>query len=520
MPAKFSDFQLYAQKQFLPVEELEQEIQFKVDKPSEELVFFLEEKYGKKANLIEIDDFWEVLNDKFKKNLKFESSNGLFSRNPSSSAKKLIKQPELTFIGLFVGIALLFTNVRFMSYFLILMNLIYFIFNFFKLILFSKAFIKNQEENYEFLSDDELPIYTILLPLYKEKDPQILKNILKMDYPEHKLDVKVIVEESDLITMKYIDSQNFPPHFHIVKIPNFLPKTKPKACNYAMFFTKGEFVTIFDAEDEPDILQLKKAAAKFAKMPEEIVCLQAKLNFYNSSKNLLTKLFSVEYFSWFNYMLKGLEFFQMPVPLGGTSNHFRVNILRQLLLWDPHNVTEDADMGLKIAYNGFKTASLDSYTMEEAPTSVGVWINQRSRWIKGYMQTYLVQMRHPIKFWKATNWQGLASLHMFIGFSCFSFLFTPILFIASIVMYFNVLNIDKMAMYFIFNALIFISFPILLCYLVNKQQSNLIKLQDIPVFFIFPFYFLLHSIASFKAIWELFFNPYYWDKTPHGVDAE
>jgi len=156
---------------------------------------------------------------------------------------------------------------------------------------------------------------------------------------------------------------------------------------------RGEYVVIFDAEDIPEIDQLKKAALAFAELPGNVACLQAPLNFYNPRQNVLTRLFTAEYSLWFDLMLTGLQRLNGPIPLGGTSNHFRTDVLRGLGGWDPYNVTEDADLGIRLYKQGFRTGMLDSTTYEEVNPDPRNWIRQRSRWIMGYMQTLLVHTR-------------------------------------------------------------------------------------------------------------------------------
>ncbi|CAF1580414.1 unnamed protein product [Didymodactylos carnosus] len=177
---------------------------------------------------------------------------------------------------------------------------------------------------------------------------------------------------------------------HLIKVPFSLPRTKPKALNYAMQYCKGKYVVIYDAEDRPAFDQLLKAVIEFDRLPEEYVCLQAKLTFYNENENLLTKLFNIEYCIWFEYLLTGLSLMSLPVLLGGTSNHFKLDILQKVGFWDAYNVTEDADLGIRLSSFNYKVWILDSYTYEESPIDIMSWINQRSRWIKGFLQTFLV----------------------------------------------------------------------------------------------------------------------------------
>jgi cellulose synthase/poly-beta-1,6-N-acetylglucosamine synthase-like glycosyltransferase len=248
------------------------------------------------------------------------------------------------------------------------------------------------------LYEHSLPIYTILCPLYKEAHvvPQFVEAISKLDWPKDKLDVMLLLEEDDQDTVATIKAMALPEFVRIVVVPHSMPKTKPKACNYGLAFAKGEYLVIYDAEDIPDPLQLKKAYIGFQKAPENVQCLQAKLNYYNSHQNVLTRFFTAEYSLWFDLTLTGLQSLNSALPLGGTSNHFKTKILRELQGWDPFNVTEDADLGIRLFQKGYRTAIIDSTTLEEATSVMKNWLRQRSRWIKGYMQTYLVHMRNFI----------------------------------------------------------------------------------------------------------------------------
>ena len=241
------------------------------------------------------------------------------------------------------------------------------------------------------------PLYTILCPLYKEAAivPQFLIAMNKLDYPKERLQILLLVEESDKQTQRAIQQLAPPSHFQVVIVPDGQPRTKPRACNYGLMQATGQYVVIYDAEDIPDPLQLKKAVLTFANHGSKLACVQAQLNFYNASQNLLTRLFTIEYTMWFDIMLPALWRGKLSLPLGGTSNHFQTTILRGLGGWDAFNVTEDCDLGMRLTQYNLKTAIVESTTYEEANSQFGNWVRQRSRWIKGYMQTYLVYMRNP-----------------------------------------------------------------------------------------------------------------------------
>ncbi len=209
------------------------------------------------------------------------------------------------------------------------------------------------------MDERDLPIYTILVPMYKEAQviPHLISNLENLDYPKAKLDVRLLIEEDDIETRELLESMDLPFYYTTLIVPDSLPKTKPKACNYGLIRARGEFVVIYDAEDRPDPDQLKKVIATFRKCPEEFACIQAKLNYFNSSQNWLTRWFTQEYSMWFELLLPGIMKLDVPIPLGGTSNHFKLSVLKELNAWDPYNVTEDADLGIRLYKHGYKTAS-------------------------------------------------------------------------------------------------------------------------------------------------------------------
>lgn len=249
------------------------------------------------------------------------------------------------------------------------------------------------------LDDSTLPVYTVLVPLYKEAEvaAKVVRSVTSLDYPKDKLDVILLLEEPDQETRKALEGVALPACVRTLVVPDGSPRTKPRACDYGLAAARGEFLVIYDAEDRPEPDQLKKAVVAFRRLPERVMCLQAKLNYYNPRQNWLTKWFTLEYTTWFDLFLPGLNRLRVPIPLGGTSNHFRTAGLRELGGWDPFNVAEDCDLGMRLHRRGYRTVVLDSTTWEEANSRLGSWIRQRSRWVKGYIQTHLVHTRESMR---------------------------------------------------------------------------------------------------------------------------
>jgi cellulose synthase/poly-beta-1,6-N-acetylglucosamine synthase-like glycosyltransferase len=372
------------------------------------------------------------------------------------------------------------------------------------------------------IGDGDLPLYTILVPLYREANvlPSLVAALRAFDYPRDKLEVKLIVEADDDETRQAIRALDPDPWFHIVVVPPSDPRTKPKACNYALRFARGEFIVIFDAEDRPEPDQLRKAVAQFRSGPQSIGCLQARLNFYNRNENWLTRLFALDYALWFDFLLPGLDVLRVPMPLGGTSNHFRTDVLRGIHGWDSFNVTEDADIGIRLARLGYRATTLDSTTYEEATNRPSDWLKQRTRWLKGYMQTWLVHMRNPLALWRHAGTRGFFAFQLFIGGTFVSSLANPLMwlmFIASHmtgITFFSGAFGEALARASLFSL---VAGNLLFVYLAMLGPYRRGWLQLAPYGLIAPLYWLMISAAAYRAVWQLIRRPFYWEKTQHGV---
>ena len=372
------------------------------------------------------------------------------------------------------------------------------------------------------LVERDLPRYTVLVPVFREANivGQLIRNLGGLEYPTEKLEVLILIEEEDHETRDAVLVSNPPPHFRIVTIPKGQPQTKPRACNVGLYFATGEFLVIYDAEDTPDPDQLKKAVVAFRRGGDETVCVQASLNYFNDRENALTRMFTLEYSYWFDYMLAGLDLGDLPIPLGGTSNHFRTASLIELGGWDPYNVTEDADLGIRASALGYRVGVINSTTMEEANNSIPNFVRQRSRWIKGYMQTTLVHARQPIALVRQIGLRRFVSFVLLIAG-------TPATFLGVIPFY----VITALTIALPVNALAQL-FPIWLLWLtlLNFVVGNVIMIylsmmgpykrgtfHLILWALLNPLYWLLHSIAAYKGLWQLITKPHYWEKTEHGL---
>jgi cellulose synthase/poly-beta-1,6-N-acetylglucosamine synthase-like glycosyltransferase len=246
------------------------------------------------------------------------------------------------------------------------------------------------------------------------------------------------------------------------------------------------------------------------------------LNYFNRGENWLTRMFTLEYSQWFDFLLPGLDWLKVPIPLGGTSNHFKLSALRKVGAWDPYNVTEDADLGVRLAQEGYTVGVINSTTFEEANGVLPSWIKQRSRWIKGYMQTWLVHMRRPRHLLRSIGWRGFFSFHLFIGCPPLIMLLNPIMWAVFILS--AVLGRTQLAWMFpepigtlaAFN-LVFANAALIYFGVVAALKRRYLDLVVAGI--LQPFYWVLHSVAAYKALWQLIYNPHYWEKTEHGSSS-
>jgi cellulose synthase/poly-beta-1,6-N-acetylglucosamine synthase-like glycosyltransferase len=380
------------------------------------------------------------------------------------------------------------------------------------------------EDDARAIPDNELPVYTVLVPAFRELEliGQVVDSLKHLEYPEELLDVKLLLEADDLGTIEAAKRAVEGTRFDIVLVPAAEPRTKPKALNFGLSLARGELVTIYDVEDRPDPLQLRRAVVAFRRAPKEVACLQANLSYANVDQNLLTKWFTIEYANWFALFLPGLVSLGAPLPLGGTSNHIRRAVLEELGAWDPFNVTEDADLGIRLHRKGYRSAVLDSITYEEANSDFVNWAKQRSRWYKGYLQTWLVHMRRPRQLWRDLGPSGFFQFNLFIGGGPILALISPIFWTLTAV-YFAVRPA--------FIQTLFapgIYYLALACWLLGNAAMlylNVltVRIMDRPSLLraalLTPLYWLAMSVAAVKAVIQLVSMPSYWEKTTHGLDV-
>ena len=380
---------------------------------------------------------------------------------------------------------------------------------------------RREEPPPEHPDDAELPLYSVLIPLRDETAmvPQLFAAMRAIDYPPERLDIKFVVETRSPETIAAVEQHLGDPRFSIIRVLDAMPRTKPKALDYALPLCRGEFVVVFDAEDIPDPDQLWKAALRFRDSPD-IECLQAQLVIENGRRSWLAALFAGEYAGLFSVLLPGLARWRMPMPLGGTSNHFRIETLRRIGGWDAFNVTEDADIGVRLARLRLRVETLSSRTHEAAPVRISLWLGQRTRWMKGWMQTFIVHNRNPRQLAREMGLSAMLTFEVLV----LGMIVAPFLHIGFLgVMLAEFLlglppwaeGLGWSALYGGFLALGYGS--AIGMTLVGLRRIGHLHLLGVQ--FLLPAYWLLMTLATLLALVELVRQPFFWFKSPH-IPAE
>lgn len=471
-----------------------------------------------------------IVIDHFREEFVEEAANALYHRDPELSARHVLSRAQK--IGLVIGLVVVLAVgiVWPLPTIVTLIACASTVFLASTLFKFTVALHGSRydlvkhvaAEDIAAVRDDDLPVYTVLVPVFREARivGRLVENLGRLDYPTEKLEILILVEEEDDETRDALALSDPPENFIVVTVPKGAPQTKPRACNVGLAVARGEYLVIYDAEDAPEPDQLKKTVIAFDRSSPATVVMQAALNYFNARENVLTRMFSLEYSYWFDYMLAGLDVRDLPIPLGGTSNHFRTSALRELGGWDPYNVTEDADLGIRSSALGYRVGVVDSTTMEEATSRMGIFIGQRSRWIKGYMQTALVHARRPDRLIAKIGLRRFGSFALLIAG-------TPLTFLG--VIPFTALLLASFFLPWADLSAVFPPFVLWLCLLNFLIGNGLMvylnmmgpykrgKFWLVGWALLNPVYWILHSLASYKALWQLITKPHYWEKTEHGM---
>jgi hypothetical protein len=352
------------------------------------------------------------------------------------------------------------------------------------------------------------------IPLVHETDEEIESRL------RERFEVLLILEEADTETRLAVGQIPLPAEFRLLIVPDLAPRTKPKALTYALGFATGDLIVVYDAEDAPAPQQLRSAVQAFVDGGPRVGCVQAMLAIDPNQRDWLSRHFAMEYAALFSGLLPVLAAWRLPIPLGGTSNHFPRAVLSASGAWDPYNVTEDADLGLRLARLGWQVVVIGSPTLEEAPGSLRAWFTQRTRWIKGYAQTYAVHMRRPVTLARETGGAGFVAIQAVLAGALVSALLHPWCYVllAADAWTGDLLSassnpweraLDSIA---IFNLAGGFLGALALCAIAAARSGlrpSLWLIATIPV------YWLLVSAAAYRAIWQLAVDPHRWEKTPH-----
>ena len=365
-----------------------------------------------------------------------------------------------------------------------------------------------------------LPMVTIMVALYKEANiaQRLVRRLSRLDYPRDRLEILLVVEEEDSLTRRALARADLPGWMRVVVVPDGRLKTKPRALNHALLAARGQIVGLYDAEDAPEPDQLRKVVARFAARGSRVACLQGMLDYYNPHTNWLSRCFTMEYAAWFRILLPGMARLGLAVPLGGTTLFFRRDALERLGAWDAHNVTEDADLGMRLARHGYVTELIETTTFEEANCRAIPWVKQRSRWLKGYMMTYGVHLRDPRLLLRQLGWRKFLGFHVFFATTLSQFLLAPVLWTFWITTFGFTHPLlaalpawAGMAMIGLFLVTEALQLAVTIAALrLTPNRINPLWALALHV------YFPLGSLASYKAAWEVLAKPFWWDKTSHG----
>jgi cellulose synthase/poly-beta-1,6-N-acetylglucosamine synthase-like glycosyltransferase len=458
------------------------------------------------------------------------SVSGLAEKSPTVSARSLLSRAQrrvLLVLGILLIFAFVVEPIHMLTAFVAVITVVYVVMVTFRFSLFVRStktdvVVVVTDEEARAVADELLPVYTVLIPAFHEPEVinHLIEHVARIEYPPDRLDIKVLIEADDNETIDAIGDADPGQHFELVFVPPSDPRTKPKALNYGLSLAKGDLVAVYDAEDIPDPLQLRRAAIAMGRLDSTTGCLQSKLSYHNPTQNLITRWFTIEYAMWFSFFLPGLASIGAPIPLGGTSNHFRRSVLRKMGAWDPYNVTEDADLGIRMFREGYRVGILDSTTEEEANSDFVNWIKQRSRWYKGYLQTFLVHMRQPRVFVKEAGWKGVVEFSLFVGGTPILTLLNPIFWLLTILWFVAqphfIQEIFPAPVYYAglicwaFGNFLLLYLTVISCRIIRHTELLWAAL-------LVPLYWVMMSIAAVKAVWQLAWTPTHWEKTVHGL---
>lgn len=375
------------------------------------------------------------------------------------------------------------------------------------------------------LAPFRLPRVSILVPLLQEKEiaGALITRLERLTYPKSLLNIVLVLEQGDTVTRDTIARTDLPEWISVIEVPeaNSLT-TKPRALNYALDFCQGSIIGVWDAEDAPEPDQLERVVTRFQQAPKNVACLQGILDYYNTRTNWISRCFTIEYATWWRMVLPGIARLGFVIPLGGTTLFFRRDILESLCGWDAHNVTEDADLGVRLARHGYVTELLPTVTYEEANCRAWPWVRQRSRWLKGFLITWCVLMRNPKALVRDLGWKRFLGVQTILLATFSQFAFAPLLWSFWLTLFGMTHPIEvtlgapiMWAMIGFFIVAEVINLGVAVAAVSGRDHRHLIGWV-----FTTPFYFPMGALAAYKGLHEFIVSPFFWDKTEHGVHSD
>jgi cellulose synthase/poly-beta-1,6-N-acetylglucosamine synthase-like glycosyltransferase len=446
----------------------------------------------------------------------------LFDRHPEVSARIVVNAWQGVIVGAFLAalpVALwLAPGATWLA--------MHFLFSFFFLACVALRFaalaaVRRKRDPAAPAKTTDMPVYSLLIALYREAEvvPELVTALERIDWPRGRLEIKLVCEADDRATLDAVRAMPLPLNMEVVEVPAFGPRTKPKALAYALPLASGEFVALFDAEDRPDPKQLLHAWQKFRESPPDVACIQAPLEIVGRRAGMIARMFAFEYAALFRAMLPWLSGRRLMLPLGGTSNHFRRSALEEVGAWDPYNVTEDADLGMRLARFGYRTETIDCPTWEQAPDTFATWLPQRTRWLKGWMQTWLVHMRDPVRLFRELGPGSFVVGQILFAGMVLSALAHPFMLGTGLILAVD-LALDRpitgwkstlLTIDIVNVACGYLSFLLLGWQVLGLRE----KLGFWKVVLFTPIYWMMMSMAAWRAVWQLWRAPHLWEKTPH-----
>ena len=451
--------------------------------------------------------------------------NSLYDTNPDLSARVTATPAQATFLGFTLGAfpALLYLYPYQTVFFIhVLMTLFFMLCVSLRLYAALYANIAHIIPPLKSYRKSDLPEYAVVIALYRESAviAQLVAVLKRLNWPKSKLKIYFVCEADDEETASAFEKVRLAPNMQIIKVPNLGPRTKPKALMYALPLINAQFVALYDAEDRPHPDQLLEAWQAMEAAGPNCACAQAPLIVASFGGGIMKSLFAFEYAALFRGLIPFLASKKAGFPLGGTSNHFRRSVLEKVGGWDPYNVTEDADLGLRLTRFGYQLIALHRPTFEDAPENVGIWIGQRSRWFKGWMQTWLVMMRSPRAMWAEMTPRAFFVANIMMLGMVASSLFHPILimsfigFAISFIFFGAGLPDPYLPLFVLDTANIILgygAFALLGYVTLRDHEKKQIGYKLLAI----PLYWIVMSIAAWRAAIELVWRPHFWQKTPH-----